>query len=170
MALVPGTPEFMSYGLRKSLRSPKTYVQSAVDNLSSFYYVGQWAAVFNPSHRSDMLKDLRSCIAGPSTWRESATYRITSQISPKLSSDRRDYGLFLQCCQPMLAEWQNSIISLTHQFLLVTEELTAHSDGKIDSDTHRSLFLSFAYCGVADFAQILERNGASVARYGKLDS
>ncbi|KAJ3915809.1 hypothetical protein F5877DRAFT_81494 [Lentinula edodes] len=171
MALVPlGTPEFMSYGLRKSLRSPKTYVRSAVDDLSSFYYVGQWAAVFNPSHRSDMLKDLRSCIAGPSTWRESATFRITSRLSPKLSSDRRDYGLFLQCCQPMLAEWQNSIISLTHQFLQVTEELTAHSDGKTDPDTHRSLFLSFAYHGVADFAQILERNGASLAKYGKLDS
>ncbi|KAJ3810046.1 hypothetical protein F5876DRAFT_42624 [Lentinula aff. lateritia] len=158
-----GTPEFMSVTLRESLYSPMTYVQSTVDDLASFYYVGQWAAVFNPSHQSDMLEELRNRIAGSLASREFATSRIVNRLDPDLSSHRQKYGLFLQCCQPILKEWYDSIGSLDRRFLRVTEELTAHSDGKIDSNTYRSLFLSFSYHGVADFAQILERNGARLA-------
>ncbi|KAJ4493450.1 hypothetical protein C8J55DRAFT_159824 [Lentinula edodes] len=166
-----GTPEFMSVTLlRESLYSPMTYVQSTVDDLASFYYVGQWAAVFNPSHQSDMLEELRNRIAGSLASREFAT-RIVHRLIPDLSSHRREYGLFLQCCQPILKEWCDSIDSLDRRFLRVTEELTAHSeDGKIDPNTYRSLFLSFSYHGVADFAQILERHGASLASYDKLNS
>ncbi|KAF8829687.1 hypothetical protein HHX47_DHR2000125 [Lentinula edodes] len=157
-----GTPEFMSVTLRESLYLPMTYVQSTVDDLASFYYVGQWAAVFNPSHQSDMLEELRNRIAGSLASREFAT-RIVHRLDPDLSSHRQEYGLFLQCCQPILKEWYDSIDSLDRRFLRVTEELTAHSDGKIDPNTYRSLFLSFSYHGVADFAQILERHGASLA-------
>ncbi|KAJ3862498.1 hypothetical protein EV359DRAFT_83285 [Lentinula novae-zelandiae] len=163
------TPEFMSNTLRRSLRLPRAYVQSTVDDLASFYYVGQWAAVFNPSHQSDLLEELRNDIAGSLTSRESASSR-TINLSPKLSSDRQDYGLFLLCCKPTLAAWKNSITSLDERFQEAMQELIARSDGKIDPDTHRSLFLSFAYHGVADFAQILERNGASLASYDKLAS
>ncbi|GAW04583.1 hypothetical protein LENED_006386 [Lentinula edodes] len=164
-----GTPEFMSVTLRESLYLPMTYVQSTVDDLASFYYVGQWAAVFNPSHQSDMLEELRNRIAGSLASREFAT-RIVHRLDPDLSSHRQEYGLFLQCCQPILKEWYDSIDSLDRRFLRVTEELTAHSDGKIDPNTYRSLFLSFSYHGVADFAQILERHGASLASYDKMNS
>ncbi|KAJ3930271.1 MAG: hypothetical protein NXY57DRAFT_921799, partial [Lentinula lateritia] len=85
-----GTPEFMSDRLRRSLRLPRAYVQSTVDDLASFYYVGQWAAVFNPSHQSDLLEELRNDIAGSLASRE---------LNPKLFSDRQDYGLFLLCCK-----------------------------------------------------------------------
>ncbi|KAF8830791.1 hypothetical protein HHX47_DHR2001127 [Lentinula edodes] len=164
-----GTFEFMSDKLRESLYLPRTYIQSTVDDLASFYYVGQWAAVFNPSHQSDMLEQLRNHVAGPLAWRSFATSRIIN-LSPKTPSHRQDYGLFLQCCQPILKEWHDSIDSLDRRFVEVTDELTAHFDGKIDSNTYRSLFLSFSYHGVADFAQILERHGASLASYDKLDS
>ncbi|KAJ4493444.1 hypothetical protein C8J55DRAFT_159595 [Lentinula edodes] len=164
-----GTPEFMSDRLRRSLRLPRAYVQSTVDDLASFYYVGQWAAVFNPSHQSNLLEELRNDIAGSVTSRESASSRTTN-LNPKLFSDRQDYGLFLLCCKPTLAAWKNSITSLDDWFQEAMQELIARSDGKIDPDTHRSLFLSFAYHGVADFAQILERNGASLASYDKLVS
>ncbi|KAJ3871723.1 hypothetical protein F5051DRAFT_184528 [Lentinula edodes] len=164
-----GTPEFMSARLRRSLRLPRAYVQSTVDDLASFYYVGQWAAVFNPSHQSNLLEELRNDIAGSVTSRESASSRTTN-LNPKLFSDRQDYGLFLLCCKPTLAAWKNSITSLDDWFQEAMQELIARSDGKIDPDTHRSLFLSFAYHGVADFAQILERNGASLASYDKLVS
>ncbi|KAH7868640.1 uncharacterized protein C8R40DRAFT_1177593 [Lentinula edodes] len=164
-----GTPEFMSDRLRRSLRLPRAYVQSTVDDLASFYYVGQWAAVFNPSHQSNLLEELRNDIAGSVTSRESASSRTTN-LNPKLFSDRQDYGSFLLCCIPTLAAWKNSITSLDDWFQEAMQELIARSDGKIDPDTHRSLFLSFAYHGVADFAQILERNGASLASYDKLVS
>ncbi|KAJ8469223.1 hypothetical protein ONZ45_g16958 [Pleurotus djamor] len=45
--VLKGTSQFMSKPLLDSLKFSELYLQSPVDDLCSFYYVGQWAALFN---------------------------------------------------------------------------------------------------------------------------
>jgi len=42
-----GTYEFTSNKSVGTLRRPRSYLSSPIDNLQSFYYTTQWAAAFN---------------------------------------------------------------------------------------------------------------------------
>ena len=82
------------------------YLQSPVDDLYSFYYTMQWAAVLHDkefAHKNIPfeLKILRGNISGTRKDRSFATHEITypSSISPL------KYGSVLTQCQPVLRAW-----------------------------------------------------------------
>jgi hypothetical protein len=103
----------MSEGLLKAARLNIPYFQSPIDDLWSFYYVAQWADVFNNANLSDnnciptLLMNLRELIAGSHGDRVVRTGEVTD---PGL--DRTEYGSFLADCCSILHDWEWKLRSL----------------------------------------------------------
>jgi len=152
-----GTDEFMSRQMLHAAIVNKPYLQSPVDDLNSFYYVAQWAAVNNNTDFPDSttpipdeLRFLRKCLAGSLADRELGTSTITSE-----PLDSASYGTFLPHCQLMLQEWHQTLVVLTkdwHVAKSVTPE-TAHQ-----YDTYYPRFREFTNRGVLELVELVQKH------------
>lgn len=109
-----GTDEFMSDDMLEAAKLDMPYLQSPVDDLWSFYYVAQWAAVFNNTNFPGdtpvpiKLAELRRLIAGSQADRALGTRKVTR---PAL--DQIEYGQFLADSYCILREWEFKLNQLT---------------------------------------------------------
>jgi hypothetical protein len=132
----------------------KPYLQSPVDDLISFYYVAQWAAVNNtrdfpdPTAVSDELRLLRQRL-GSSSERERGTSMITSGvIRPAL------YGKFLADCRPILQEWRQKLVTLTNDWAEAIESVAP--DVEDQYKTYYPLFCEFTDRGVLEVLELVQ--------------
>ncbi|KAJ8454650.1 hypothetical protein ONZ45_g19220 [Pleurotus djamor] len=140
-----GTRQFMSDPLVDSLKFSELYLQSPVDDLCSFYYVGQWAALFNQgaedqNRMSPRFLDLRNSVDGSAPQRNEATTKI-GKIS---TGSLRQYPPFL--------DWI---------------EATDPGQDLVGGEAHRfymPLFFKFAYRGVKEYLEILKEDAEELAK------
>jgi hypothetical protein len=145
----------MSKGLLKAATLHRPYLQSPVNDLWSFYYVAQWAAVFNKTKFSGTtnvpatLTDLRLLIAGSSSDRALGTREVTD---PGL--DRAEYGHFLADCSCVLREWEWTLRQLAADWKVAkVDELMR---GIIYKACHPH-FRSFTNRGVLELLQLVQK-------------
>jgi len=150
-----GTDEFMSDGLLKAIRLNKHYLQSPVDDLWSFYYVAQWAAVFNNTNFSEStpvpaeLMELRRLIAGSEGDRLLCTREVTR---PPL--DQTEYGQFLADCCPILREWDSILDRLTTDWKVAKVDLT---NGNL-YEARYPYFRNYTNRGVLELLQLVQKH------------
>ena len=146
----------MSDDILTAAEDGRDYLQSPVDDLYSFYYTMQWAAVFHNQEfaANDIpygLKKLREKLLGNQDNRIFTTSKITT---PSLLRPR-EYGSVLASCQPVLRDWYFKLEDLaTHwkdcQFELEGQETKA--------GIYIPLFSTFALRGVAALAELVYKH------------
>lgn len=153
----------MSSGLLRSIRVSEPYLHSPVDDLESFYYTMQWAAVDNDGsasgkHESDDIKALRAMLAGSADNRFQATLAI-HRTRPGNREDVRKFGAFLTKLQPIFKEWYPSILGLTKSWRTVHDGVGGAEDVSQYYIRHA---LVFAYRGVSDYLKIVHKHRNSL--------
>lgn len=116
-----GTREFMSDDLLITSNYPnRPFLQSPMDDFFSFYYVAQWAAVFNEKEFPNAgslsipfgLKLLRhQLLQGDRDARSSATTQIQG-----VPLEEHECGRFLAACQPFLKHWLRYLKEINEDF------------------------------------------------------
>jgi len=150
--------EFMSSGLLRSVRLLEPYLHSPVDDLESFYYTMQWAAVHNANsstgiRKTDYLEDLRARLSSSADDRFQATLLVHRIRSDNLE-DVQKFGTFLTTLQPFLEDWYPSILALIKSWRTVKDRV----DGTDDvSQYYIRHALLFAYRGVTDYLKIVHK-------------
>jgi hypothetical protein len=137
------------------------YLQSPVDDLYSFYYTLQWAAVFHDRDSKDVplkLKLLREDLLGTKKDRSYATTGITapSSLTPPA------YGSVLTQCQPVLRVWHLELQGLKEDWEKCESKLRGRESKLRGQETkaeiYISLFSTFALRGVAALAEIVHKH------------
>ena len=148
----------MSSGLLRSVRDSEQYLHSPVDDLESFYYTMQWAAVTNDGsesgkHKSDDIEALRTRLNHNADMRFQATLSI-HKIRPANQEDVQKFGAFLAKLQPVFKEWYPQILALIKSWRTVKDG----ADGADDvSRYYIRHALVFAYRGVSDYLKIVHK-------------
>jgi hypothetical protein len=137
------------------------YLQSPVDDLYSFYYTLQWAAVFHDRDSKDVplkLKLLREKLLGTQDNRSFATTGITafSSLTPF------EYGSVLTQCHPVLRAWHLKLQALREDWIKCQSKLRGRESKLRGQETkaeiYISLFSTFALRGVAALAEIVHKH------------
>jgi hypothetical protein len=134
----------------------RDYLQSPVDDLYSFYYTLQWAAVFHDGEFDGKnipfeLKLSRENLLGSQMHRLFTTTRITapSSLTPLA------YGSVVTQCQPVLRAWYLELQGLNENW----EECKLKLRGQeTKADIYIALFSTFALRGVAALAEIVHKH------------
>jgi hypothetical protein len=139
----------MSRDLHKAQTQNQSYLQSPVDDLWSFFYVGQWAAAFNnesldPSGLPDLLV-LRNKLAGSVDTRKSATTDVAEQweLQPSV------YGPFFAKSHALLRVWRTKLVELSNWERRYLETGNSH---------HWQHFKDSAKRSVMDYLHLLQAN------------
>ena len=144
----------MSDGVLTAAQHSLDYVQTPIDDLYSFYYTMQWAAVFHDQEfaAKDIpieLKLLRDSLLGTQNDRFFTTNRITD-MDPPLQS--HEYGSFLAKCQPLLRAWYFELQGIRADWRGCQAELKGQ---ETKAEIYIPLFLTFAGRGVAKLAELV---------------
>ena len=151
----------MSDDLLEAAKLDIPYLQSLVD-LWSFYYVAQWAAVFNnvdfPGNTPLPVKlaELRRQISGSHADRALGTLKITGPVM-----DQIEYGQFLADCYSILSQWRSKLNQLTADWR------AARVDAIIDGDARCLYFREYTNRGILELVQLVQQKfpgGESSAR------
>ena len=138
----------MSFELLQAMRFGEPYLQSPVDDLWSFYYVAQWAAVFNNANLvtpiPERLKQLRTHLAGSLQERTTATNIITdNRLKPA------SYGQFLANSCSFLSQWAAKLKILTRDW----------QESQDDGGDHKlyESFCDYTNRGVLELVQLVQK-------------
>ena len=150
-----GTFQFMSDDILKAEEYGDDYLQSPVDDLYSYYYTMQWAAVFHDQGLAAkdapiQLKRLREYFLKSRHERSSATLEI---ISPS-SLDPLEYGSVLAHCQPILRAWYLELQGLKDDWKKCQSKLRGQ---ETKAENYIPLFSTYAARGVATLADIVHK-------------
>jgi hypothetical protein len=123
----------MSDDLLEAMRLNRTVHRSPVDDFFSFYYVMQWAAIFNNEEFSSTKREVpqglsgyRSCLSADHNncdMRFSVNFDII--FSGSIHKLPRQYGRFLRHCEDLILEWNEQLRS----FLIPKEIVDSDSAG-----------------------------------------
>ena len=146
----------MSDDMLSAAEDSLDYLQSPLDDLFSFYYTMQWAAVF---HDRDFaakdipygLKKLRENLLGDRRDR----LVTTSLIIDPLPLRPLEYGSILANCQPVLRAWYSELRNLRVDWKVLQFELEGQ---EINAEIYIPLFSMFALGGVASFAEVVYKH------------
>ncbi|KAF5361345.1 hypothetical protein D9757_012331 [Collybiopsis confluens] len=136
-----GTYQFMSDALLGAQARQRNYWHSPIDDYYSFYYVAQWACIWNPLNEPkdpDDLDALRTDIAGTS--RGNATLKVLGGKRKTLGK----YGALLAEAQPFLQYWYRALQSLNDEW----EE---------QCDPNAAVFRSMADHGLQTFLRVAHK-------------
>ena len=140
----------MSDDLLEAAKLDIPYLQSLVD-LWSFYYVAQWAAVFNdvdfPGNTLTVkLLHLRQLLARSQNDRGFGTLKITGPVV-----DQIEYGHFLADCYSILSQWRSKLNQLT------TDWKAARVVAIIDGDARSLYFRNYTNRGILELMQLVQQ-------------
>ena len=130
----------------------RDYLQSPVDDLYSFYYTMQWAAVFHDQEFAAKeisfdLKFLRESLLGTQNDR----LYVTSQIS---DSPPLECGSVVSNCHPMLRAWYMQLQGLRADWKGCLSKLKGR---ETKAEIYKHLFSTFAVRGVATLAELVHK-------------
>ena len=135
----------------------RDYLQSPVDDLYSFYYTMQWAAVFHNQEFAAKEKDipfelkiLRENLLGTQSDRSFVTTEIVdpSRLRP------RECGSVVSNCQPVLRAWYMELRGLRDDWKDCLYELEGQ---ETKAEIYKHLFSTFAVRGVATLAELVHK-------------
>jgi hypothetical protein len=145
----------MSDDLLETAQLDMPYLQSPIDDLQSFYYVAQWAAVFNNTNFPGnapipaKLAQLRRRIAGSQTDRSFVTRKVTN---PDLNPTQ--YGHFLVACCSILNEWDSKLRKLAAKW--DAAEVGSFTDGNLYHECYPH-FRDFTDRGILELVQLAQQ-------------
>ena len=144
----------MSDDMLSAAEHRRDYLQSPLDDLFSFYYTMQWAAIFHNEEFAGKdipieLKILRENLLGDR--RE----RTTLEIIDPLPLRPLEYGSILANCQPVLRAWYFELRNLRVDWKVLQFELEGQ---EINAEIYIPLFSMFALRGVASFAEVVYKH------------
>jgi hypothetical protein len=153
----------MSDDMLTAAEHRRDYLQSPVDDLYSFYYTLQWAAVFHDGEFDGKdipfeLKLSREKLLGTQDNRLFTTTRITapSSLTPLA------YGSVVTQCQPVLRAWYLELQGLNEDWIKCQSKLRGRESKLRGQETkaeiYISLFSTFALRGVAALAEIVHKH------------
>jgi hypothetical protein len=150
----------MSNDLLESITAGTNKLHTPVDDFLSFYYVTQWAAVFNNREFSGdskrkippVLSINRTRLVQGGDSREAA---VASIINKNLKGE--SHGQFLTQCQPFLREWYNNLLN-TNQIWDTRFESVAQSPPEKPSETYIALFKELTTQLVTDTLKIAHKH------------
>jgi hypothetical protein len=133
----------------------RPYLQTPVDDLWSFYYVGQWAAAYSskfldPEKLSELLLRLRNNLAGSLYQRGHATGTVTDSEVQLLASD---YGTFLVESQSLLAPWYSKLKRLSANWTNKMRSFTPAPEDRYKE--YYPLFKEYTRKGVVEYLRLL---------------
>ena len=145
----------MSDDILKAGDHGRGYLQLPVDDLYSYYYTMQWAAVFHDQEVADKdipfdLKILREYLLKSRHERSSATTEITSPIAFR----PHEYGSVLAHCQPVLRAWYLELQGLKADWIDCQYKLEGQ---ETKAEIYIPLFSTYAVRGVATLAEIVHK-------------
>jgi len=149
----------MSSGLLRSVKLSEPYLHSPVDDLESFYYTMQWAAVHHDGsgtgeHETDKLKAIiQAGLSGTADDRFQASLGV-HKICPNDQEDVQKFGAFLTKLQPVFKAWYPLIFGLVKSWRTVKDGV----DGDDVSRYYIRHALVFAYRGVTDYLKIIHKH------------
>ncbi|KAF5367893.1 hypothetical protein D9757_011247 [Collybiopsis confluens] len=116
-----GTEQFMSTALLHPLKDPRDKrLHSPLDDYLSFFYVAQWACIFNPSaDKLPLVQELRTEIDSGYLARNNVT---SGTIRPKVPMKSNQYGTFLEEAQPLLRAWWAAMEDLAYESVLIIQK------------------------------------------------
>ncbi|KAF7316187.1 hypothetical protein MIND_00136900 [Mycena indigotica] len=140
-----GTIEFISAQLTDAITFKRTHLRSPVDDLYACFFVAQWAAVHHNS-TGIFIGDLRTQF---NTHREIATGTIKDLCYRPGSQDFEDYGGFLCKCGPLFLSWDDKISNMRRSYKYALRYISDNEEPL------KSLFITYAFRGVADYMEVL---------------
>jgi hypothetical protein len=147
----------MSTDLLNALIDEEPYLQTPIDDLWSFYYVGQWAATYNnESLDTKKILRLRKNLVGTLNDREAATIKVTSRRGLKAS----DYGTFLANSQSVLAPWYSQLEELSIAWEKDTGDLKPETEDRYE--VYYTLFKEYTKRGVLEYLRLLVKEYSSL--------
>jgi hypothetical protein len=146
----------MSDDILTAADSGYDYLQSPVDDLYSFYYTMQWAAVFHNQEFAakdvpPKLKLLRENLLGTRYNRLWTTTEIIARIPFK----SREHGSVLANCQSVLRAWYSELEGLKADWIGCQDALEGQ---ETKAEIYISLFSTFALRGVATLAELVHKH------------
>ena len=148
----------MSDGILSAAQSGARYLQSPVDDLYSFYFTMQWAAVFHNVEFATKdvplnLEVLRKYLLG----NQHNRLFVTSEIIDPLPLKPGEYGSFLAKCQPLLRAWYSEMQNLRVDWYGCRDGLEKQ-EVTVTGEVYIPLFLTFAVRGVASLAEVVRKH------------
>ena len=130
------------------------YLQSPVDDLYSFYYTMQWAAVFHNQEFTgkDVPKKLKIFLRDRLLGTRDNRLYCTSQVISLSPLSPLEYGSVLAKCQPVLRAWYSELQTLSAEWKVLQSELKAQ---ETNAEIYIPLFSTFALRGVATLAEVV---------------
>jgi hypothetical protein len=154
----------MSDDLLKAIRKNSKRHQSPIDDFFSFYYVVQWAAVFNNREFAGKfggqvpfeLSSLRSSLSRGVNHRGNVLLEIHRSLV-----EEKSYGQFLARCKPFMEEWDNSLVATN---LVWTRKFRSYADKPLEnlSNTYLALFRELTSQLVIDTLKIARKHLATL--------
>jgi hypothetical protein len=163
LIIFKGTADFMSQDLLDAIKDRSPKLQSPMDDFFSFYFVIQWAIIFNNREFTGDLKrpvplrlsSLRSNLSEGGEKRSHVVMVIQQSIIKE-----EDYGLFFTQCAPFMAEWNISLIA-TNKLWANKLELYTKETLENPSQTYLALFKELTTQLVIDTLKIAHKHLAS---------
>lgn len=153
----------MTKSMLYSMTNRKPYIQSPIDDLFSFFYVGQWAVVYNAETDSRKLQDLRRQLQVPRSQHyafDSHFYdyiRARDEATSDIASGYTGtYSPFLKPSVHILREWMPPLVQLERAW--ATVELQAQAEGLTGKEANYFFvphFYKFALRGVVLYLRLL---------------
>jgi hypothetical protein len=147
----------MSRDLLNALLEDEPYLQTPVDDLWSFYYVGQWAATYNTmSLDTKKLLRLREDLTGNLKDRGDATTTVTDPRGLQAS----DYGTFLANSHSVLVAWHSRLNDLSLAWYKDTVNLQPAPEDRYNA--YYPLFKDYTQRGVLEYLRLLVKEFGSL--------
>jgi hypothetical protein len=152
----------MSTDLLTALNRKEPYLQSPVDDLWSFFYVGQWAAANNddPKKPPKYLPELRNNLISSLNDRTAATTIVTGRRKLKAS----DYGAFLANSRSVLAPWHSQLEELSIAWENDTCDFPPEIEGRYER--YYPLFKKYTRKAVLEYLRLVGEMPSSLDEAG----
>jgi len=152
----------MSRRLLRTLRNPRPYLHSPVDDLESFYYTAQWAAAFNDGanggkYCGEEIEEFREMIAGGT--RDSGSLIVRNAVYPVTRSQEEGYGPFFTQSLAFLSPWLAKLATIVNDWGSVMAGAKALEDEQKEKYLGLN-FLVYGYRGVGEYLELVHEHRA----------
>jgi hypothetical protein len=140
----------MSTELREAAEESESYVQSPIDDMSSFYWTAVWAILYNQKCRGETDEEIgwREEIRGKSASRGEAASEMQSELTEYTTT----YSPMLRRMVPVLNDWWDKLDRMRDDWDRLWEVQKMKNS---EPDIKSVLFHRFAYQGVYELVKVI---------------
>ena len=166
--MMQGTVYFMSTNIRDALTDKKTYLQSPLDDLESFFHVFVWAILHNEASQTSLSpseKGYRDKLSGPVDSRIAVQRRLVERKSPSaiVSQLKGVIDMWLDSQTKLLKKWIG--IELIYDYLVEKESIG--QGGITEQAFWKWAWILIAFEGVQQILDIIYKHKEELVKYPK---